>query len=254
MGGCISNSYRVCGACTRKAPEDRDPTYVRIFGFFAFLSACIVIGLDTFVYAVVGLKYGVQLDLGNGFMLPVGAWWGGIFPFLAGFLAMFHGCRQGCFARCCCPAYCDPNRRLGLYNGPCGPCSCGKISALLAAIGVVIALLGAVWDAFAGLVRLCFCFAGRWPCANLPALFCTTLLHCPAAYGRRNTARRRGAQRHRLLLLRGGARRGERRVSFPCPFPVCLSLSLSLSRVPPFSFALHPTPCTRSCTPRALTV
>jgi hypothetical protein len=162
MGGCISNSYRVCGACTRKAPEDRDPTYVRIFGFFAFLSACIVIGLDTFVYAVVGLKYGVQLDLGNGFMLPVGAWWGGIFPFLAGFLAMFHGCRQGCFARCCCPAYCDPNRRMGLYNGPCGPCSCGKVSALLAAIGVVIALLGTVWDAFAGLVRCLPLFLFRW--------------------------------------------------------------------------------------------
>ena len=138
MGGCISNSFKLSGACSRKEdPNDHDPTYIRIFGFFTVLSAIVVLAVGGVQYVIsVGLGWGV--NLGNGFILPAGAFWGGIFSFIAGFLALFHGFRQ--------PFY-NFNRPSGLYGaGSCYPCTCAKLACFIAFLAMLISIAGALWD------------------------------------------------------------------------------------------------------------
>ena len=138
MGGCISNSFKLSGACSRKEdPNDYDPTYIRIFGFFTILCAIVVLAVGSVQY-IISVRVGFGANLGNGFILPAGAFWGGIFSFIAGFLALFHGFRQ--------PFY-NFNRPSGLYGaGACYPCTCAKMASLIAFLAMLICIGGAIWD------------------------------------------------------------------------------------------------------------
>ena len=153
MGGCISNSFKLSGACSRKEdPNDHDPTYIRIFGFLTLLCAIIVLGVGSVQY-IISVRIGYGVNLGNGFILPAGAFWGGIFSFIAGFLSMFHGFRQ--------PFY-NFNRPSGLYGaGSCYPCTCAKMASLIAFLAMLISIGATIWDIYcAAYYGLLLCIIG----------------------------------------------------------------------------------------------
>ena len=147
MGGCISNSCRVTGACSkREDSNDRDPTLIRIFGFFTFLFSIVVLCIGAASYAYCQRK-SIALDLGFSYILPCGGFWGGIFSLLTGFMAMFHGIRL--------PFGNNLNRRGDFYRwGLCYPCSCAKLGSFFALVSFVIASAAAIWDIYMYLQRL----------------------------------------------------------------------------------------------------